>query len=142
MFTHYYLLGVVLEHLGKELQKDDSELRSHFILSFNQARCLCQIIKICTSPSVQVLYVGDLCERFGKDRKTISHWIDIGLMPKGKHRENDTRLFWFASEVDEAEEQLMKMGYINKNRKRWRCLRMLRRARMYLCFKECGKEEV
>lgn len=140
MFTHYYLLGVVLEHLGKELQKDDSDLRKHFILSFEQAKCFCQIIKICASPSVQTYYVGDLCERFGKDRKTINNWIQIGLLPGGRHRENDTRLFWYASDIDEAEEQLIKMHYLNSNKKRSRCLRMLKRARMFLNFKSCGKE--
>lgn len=133
--THLQLLGVIVEHLGKELQNPQSHLTRKFFISQEQFCALLQFIRIMTAPSVQTLYIHDLAKRWNKNPKTIHTWIDLGLLPHGHKRMHDTRAFWYASEIDAAERQLISFGYVKPRRSS--VMRLIERCCKFLCFEEC-----
>lgn len=133
--THLQLFGIIIEHLGQELQNPDSHLTRHFLLSREQFSALLQFVRIMTAPSVQTLYMHDLANRWRKTPKTIYNWIDLGIMPKGHKRAHDTRTFWYASEIDEAERTLIAYGYLTQ--RRGTVMRLIERCRKFLRFEDC-----
>lgn len=133
--THLQLFGIIIEHLGKELQKPDSHLSRHFILSSEQFCALLQFTRIMTAPSVQTLYMHDLAHRWRKTPKTIYNWIELGFLHKGHKRAHDTRTFWYASEIDEAECALVAYGYLTP--RQGAVMRLIERCRKFLRFDDC-----
>jgi len=137
-FDHYTLLAIVFEHIAKELRNPDSEFRKNFMLSWKQALTMLQLIRIITAPGVQIYYIGDVERKWHVDRRTIRNWIDMGYLHHGHKRAvGDTRVFWYASELDEAEDQLIEAGYLKK--RKGNVMRMIERARSFLKFEECGE---
>lgn len=134
--THLQLLGAIVEHLGQELQRPGSKFSKQFMLSTEQFTAMLQFLRIMTAPSVQTLYIHDLAKRWNKSTKTILNWIDIGLLPHGHKRMHDTRSFWYASEIDEAEKRLAAYGYITP--RRGGVYRLIQRCRHFLCFSDCS----
>lgn len=135
--THLQLFGVIIEHIGQELQKPDSKMTQHFQVSTTQFYALLKMTRILTSPSVQRLYIDEVAARYGKSTKTIQNWITLGILPKGRKRRGDTREFWYASELDDEEDNLVRMGYIK--RRTATVVRLARRCLAFLCFKNCAE---
>lgn len=108
----YAMLGEMLIGLGEKLKDPESDLRKQFILSREQLETLLGIIKVAASPAIQRKYIYDLSDRWGVSERTIKNWIDAGLVRKGHKRAGDTRLWWYASEVDEDERALIHYGYL------------------------------
>lgn len=133
--THLQLFGVLIEHLGRELQNPDSHITRCFLLSEEQFCALLKFTRIMTSPSVQTLYIHDLAHRWCKTPKTIYNWIELGLLPRGHKRTHDTRLFWYASEIDEIERSLVSYGYLTARRST--VMRLIERCRKFLRFDDC-----
>ncbi len=107
----YKMIGQMLIGLGKALQDENSDLRREFQLSREQLEVLIGVIRVAASPSVQKKYIGDLSERWGVTERTIQHWIELGIVRKGRKRAGDTRRFWYADEVDIDERELIRLGY-------------------------------
>lgn len=136
--THKQILGHIIISIGEQLCDPESKLSKSIDVSEEQLFALVKFGRILTSPSVQVLYMADLCERWNKSPKTIQNWIDIGLVRKGHKRRGDTRLFWYASEIDEDSKQLVKYGYLQPMRSS--VLRLIERCRRFLRFEDCGEK--
>lgn len=130
--THKQLLGRILIGVGEQLCDPESRLSREVRVSEDQLFAITRFARILLSPSVQVMYLADLCERWNKAPKTIKNWVDVGLVRRGHKRRGDTRLFWYASEVDEDTRVLERMGYV-KSRKGG-VMRALERCRMFLRF--------
>lgn len=136
-FDHYVLMANILEHIAKELRNPESEFRNHFMLSGKQSKLILQLIRIIASPGVQICYINDVERKWGVDRRTIRNWINSGYLHSGHKRGvGDSRLFWYASELDDAEERLISAGYM-KHRK-GNLKRLLERARSFLTFEDCA----
>lgn len=134
--THLQLLGVIVEHLGQELQRPDSKFSKHFMLSTEQFTAFLKFLRIMTAPSVQTLYIHDLAKRWGRSAKTISNWTNLGLLPSAHKRQHDTRSFWYASEIYQAERMLIAYGYIAP--RHGAVSRLIERCRRFLCFSDCS----
>ena len=108
----YNMIGEMLIGLGTSLKDEESELRQHFRLSREQLMTLIGMIKLAASPDVQRKYMYAVADRFGVTERTIRNWIEVGLLPEGHKVAGDTRHFWYADELDTAERELIKYGYI------------------------------
>lgn len=108
----YNMLGEMLIGLGNALKDENSELRKHFRLSREQLCTLLGVIKLAASPDVQKKYIYQLAERWNVTERTIYNWIEIGILPSGHKTAHDTRLWWYADELDEAEREMIAYGYL------------------------------
>lgn len=108
----YAAIGEMLIGLGTNLKNPDSDLRKRFKLSAPQLLTLVGVIRVAASPDVQKKYIGDLVKRWGKSERTIHNWIELGLVRRGRKTAHDTRLYWFADELDEDERVLIEYGYL------------------------------
>lgn len=132
--THKQLLGRIIISIGEQLCDPESNLSRSIDVSEEQLFALVKFGRILTSPSVQTYYIGDLCERWNRSPKTIQNWIDLGLVRRGHKRRGDSRLFWYASEIDDDARQLTKMGYLKPCNSP--VMRLMERCRSFLQFKD------
>lgn len=135
--THKQLLGSILISVGEQLCNEKSKLAKSIEVSESQLFSIVKFARILTSPSVQVYYIADLADKYHKSVKTIQSWIADGYIRKGHKRKHDTRMFWYASELDEDEKILKANKMITPRSK---VMESIARCRRFLCFKDCGEE--
>lgn len=128
MMTTKQTVGLILKHIGEQLMDENSELSRGFSLSGQQAENIARIIRILSSPSVQVLYLSDLAMRWKVTNRTVQNWIHDGYVPKGRITEGDTRMHWMDHEVEKIESNLVKMGIVKEPNPRAGISRLLLRA--------------
>lgn len=121
-------LGLCLKNLGEQLIDDDSELNREFRLSDQQVESITRVVRILSSPAVQVLYLSDLAMRWKVTNRTVQNWMHNGYVPTGKISEGDTRMHWMDWEVEEIENNLLKMGIIKKEKPRGAISRLVSRV--------------
>lgn len=112
----YHMIGEMLIGLGRSLQDRDSDLRHRFRLSREQLHTLIGVIRIVSSPDVQRKFLPDVASRFHVSEKTVRNWVEVGILPHGHKVAHDTRHWWYADELDEAERELIQLGYIKPAR--------------------------
>lgn len=112
----YNCLGEMLIGLGQALKDENSDLRKHFKLSREQLMTLLGVIRLAASPDVQRKHIWDLADRWRVSERTIRNWIELGLVRPGHKNKHDTRLYWYADELDEDEQILIKRGYFKPKR--------------------------
>ena len=108
----YNMIGEMLIGLSKALQDEESQLRKNFHLSREQLSTLIGVIRIAASPSVQKKYIWELAERWNVTERTIHNWVSLGLIREGNKSKHDTRIWWYADDIDEDERTLIKYGYL------------------------------
>lgn len=128
MMTTKQTIGLILKHIGEQLMDENSELSRGFSLSGQQAENIARVIRILSSPSVQVLYLSDLAMRWKVTNRTVQNWIHDGYVPKGRITEGDTRMHWMDHEVEKIESNLVKMGIVKETSPRAGISRLLLRA--------------
>ena len=126
--TTKQLIGLCLKHLGEQLMDETSELSRGFVLSEQQAENIARIVRILSSPSVQVLYLSDLAMRWKVTNRTVQNWMRDGYVPKGRITEGDTRMHWMDYEVEKIESNLVEMGIIKHTSTRTGVSRLLSRV--------------
>lgn len=119
----YAAIGEMLIGLGNALKDPKSELRKTFHLSTEQLTTLLGVVKVAASPAAQKLYIPDLAERWGVDKRTVENWINQGYVRYGHKSKGDNRHWWLSSELDEDEVMLIRHKKVKpSNNHRWRYL--------------------
>lgn len=108
----YAAIGEMLIGLGNQLKDPGSDLRKRFRLSPEQLMTLLGVIRIAASPDMQKRYIFDLAKRWNRSERTIRSWIEIGMVREGHKMAHDSRMYWYADEIDEDERNLIAYGYL------------------------------
>lgn len=108
--------GRILSCVGNQLQDKNSDIYNNIELSDKQLLTMFNLFHIIASPSVQVSYISDIAMRWKVTNRTIQNWLHDKIIPTGRVTEGDTRMHWLGTEIDDIEDDLIKRGYIKKEK--------------------------
>jgi len=110
-----YILGTILEHVGKELQDPDSKLCKSFVLSNEQLESLVRLLKVASSPQTHILWIEDLAFRYNVTERTIRNWVHKRLIPKARRMPNSNTPYWLSHEMESVDNELVRLCIVKKN---------------------------
>lgn len=118
MDNNRYILGKILEHVGKELQNPESELCQSFVLANTQLEALVRLLKIASSPQTHILWTEDLAYRYDVSERTIRNWVRKELIPQARRQPSGNTPYWLSHEMEEVDEYLIRHGYVRRDKVR------------------------